>query len=528
MNIENPVLPGFHPDPSICRVGDDYYLATSTFQWLPGVRIHHSRDLVHWRLAGYALTRRSQLDLIGVEDNAGVWAPCLSYADGRFHLIFTATKDWTSPYKDTPNYLVTAPAIEGPWSEPVYLNASGFDPSLFHDDDGRKWLVNVRWDHRVGRNPFSGILLQEYSPLKERLIGDARIIFSGTPLGLVEGPHLYRKDGWYWLLTAEGGTGWDHAVTLARSQRIEGPFEVMPDNPLLTSRGDPALVLQRAGHGSLVETQTGQWILAHLCGRPVMPQRKCILGRETALQAVEWPTGQWPRLAHGTSAPAVAVPAPGLPSHPFARHAKNAFERDDFDGDVLGLEWNSLRDHVDRNWASLDARPGWLRLAGRESLYSKHRQSLLARRITHLQTVASCAVEVCPSSFQHMAGLIFCYDTTNYHYLRITCDGGKRTVGIITCDGGDHTEDAAVETALPATGTVFLKGELDGAALRFFFSMTGEDWTSVGPVLDATILSDEHKTEGKFTGAFAGICVQDLTGGGFFADFDWFEMFRMP
>jgi len=323
MNIENPVLPGFHPDPSICRVGDDYYLATSTFQWLPGVRIHHSRDLVHWRLVGYALTRKSQLDLIGVEDNAGVWAPCLSYADGRFHLIFTATKDWTSPYKDTPNYLVTAPAIEGPWSEPVYLNASGFDPSLFHDDDGRKWLVNVRWDHRVGRNPFSGILLQEYSPTEERLIGDARIIFSGTALGLVEGPHLYRKDGGYWLLTAEGGTGWDHAVTLARSQRIDGPYEVMPDNPLLTSRGDPALPLQRAGHGSLVETQTGQWVLAHLCGRPVMPQRRCILGRETALQVLEWPTGQWPRLVHGTNRPAVAVPAPDLPPHPFARHAKN-------------------------------------------------------------------------------------------------------------------------------------------------------------------------------------------------------------
>ncbi len=182
---------------------------------------------------------------------------------------------------------------------------------------------------------------------------------------------------------------------------------------------------------------------------------------------------------------------------------------------------------MDRNWASLDARPGWLRLNGRESLYSKHRQSLLARRITHLQTGASCAVDFVPTSFQQLAGLIFYYDTTNYHYLRITCDGGQRTVGIITCDGGDHTEDAAVETPLPSAGTVFLKGELDGAALQFFFSMTGDDWTAVGPVLDATILSDEHKTEGKFTGAFAGICVQDLTGGGFCADFDWFELFKM-
>ncbi|REJ13534.1 MAG: glycoside hydrolase 43 family protein, partial [Paenibacillaceae bacterium] len=172
--IHNPVLRGFNPDPSILRVGDDYYIATSTFEWFPGVQIHHSRDLRHWRLAARPLERRSQLDMLGNPDSGGIWAPCLSYADGLFHLVFTDVKSHVGPFKDTHNYLVTAPSIEGPWSEPIYLNSSGFDPSLFHDDDGRKWLVNMIWDYRKGKNKFAGIALQEYSPEQKRLVGPIR------------------------------------------------------------------------------------------------------------------------------------------------------------------------------------------------------------------------------------------------------------------------------------------------------------------------------------------------------------------
>ena len=200
--MTNPILPGFFPDPSICRAGDDYYIASSTFQWFPGVKLHHSRDLIHWEPAGYALTIKSQLDMVGNDDNGGIWAPCLSYSAGLFYLIFTDAKTWEGPYKDAHNYLTTAPSIAGPWSEPIYLNSSGFDPSLFHDDDGRKWFVNMVWDHRKGKNPFGGILLQEYSPKEGKLFGPIKNIFKGTELGLVEGPHLYKKDGWYYLLTA--------------------------------------------------------------------------------------------------------------------------------------------------------------------------------------------------------------------------------------------------------------------------------------------------------------------------------------
>lgn len=169
--IKNPILPGFNPDPSIVRVDDDYYIATSTFEWFPGVQIHHSKDLVHWRLLTHPLTRISQLDLKGNISSCGVWAPCLSYSDGLFYLIYTNTRNYHSNFKDCHNYLTTARDIMGPWSEPVYLNSSGFDPSLFHDNNGRKWLVNMLWDHRKGKNPFAGIVLQEYDPKQEKLIG---------------------------------------------------------------------------------------------------------------------------------------------------------------------------------------------------------------------------------------------------------------------------------------------------------------------------------------------------------------------
>ncbi len=169
--IRNPVLPGFHPDPSILRVGADYYLATSTFEWFPGVPVHHSKDLVHWRPAGHILDRADLLDLRGVPDSGGVWAPSLSYHQGRFWMVYSIVRTVGSPYKDVDNYLVTAESIDGPWSEPVFLNSSGFDPSFFHDEDGRSWLLNMQWDPREGRPSFAGILLQEYDAHQRALIG---------------------------------------------------------------------------------------------------------------------------------------------------------------------------------------------------------------------------------------------------------------------------------------------------------------------------------------------------------------------
>ena len=189
-HLQNPILKGFNPDPSILRVGEDFFIATSTFEWFPGVQIHHSKDLVNWRLLTRPLTRKSQLDMRGNGNSAGIWAPCLTHDGEKFHLIYTDVKHWstTGSFKDTHNYLVTAEHIEGPWSEPIYLNSSGFDPSLFHDDDGRKWLLNMLWDHRPGHHPFAGIVLQEYDPVKQKLVGPIKNIFTGTSLKVTEGP----------------------------------------------------------------------------------------------------------------------------------------------------------------------------------------------------------------------------------------------------------------------------------------------------------------------------------------------------
>jgi xylan 1,4-beta-xylosidase len=520
--IRNPILPGFNPDPSIVRAGDDYYIATSTFEWFPGVQIHHSRDLVHWRLLTRPLDRVSQLDMPGEQASCGIWAPCLSYHDGLFWLIYTDVKSRTGTFKDTPNYLVTAPDIMGPWSEPIYLNSSGFDPSLFHDDDGRKWLVNMAWDHRKGRNRFAGILLQEYSQTQRRLVGPIRNIFRGTPLGATEGPHLYRRLGWYYLMVAEGGTGYKHAVTMARSQRLEGPYEVDPGNPVVTCADDEnvTLPLQKAGHASIVETRTGEWYLVHLCGRPIMPQKRCTLGRETAIQKVRWTADGWLRLAHEGHHPQLAVTPPALAPHPFPPQGV----RDDFDSRTLNIHFQTLRAPVDESWASLADRPGWLRLRGRESLASRFRQSLIARRWQAFRFEAATCVEFEPEDFQQLAGLICLYDPINWYYLRISRDEDLgKCLGILTSDNNRYDEPLLKEVSIEGWRQCHLRVSVDREKLQFSYSADGAEWTDIGPMLDATRLSDEYCQEGCFTGAFVGLCAQDLSGRRKHADFDYFE-----
>ena len=281
-------------DPCLYRGPDGTFHLVWTTAW-SGKTIGHasSRDLLHWRLLTRPLTRASQLNLLGDPDSCGVWAPCLTHADGKFWLIYTDVKRYGrttvggasgASLRDFHNYLVTADRIDGEWSDPVYLNSSGFDPSLFHDDDGRKYLVNMLWDHRPGQNRFAGIVLQEYSVADRKLVGPRENIFRGTAIGFTEAPHLYRRDGWYYLLTAEGGTGWGHAVTLARSRHLRGPYELHPDTYALTARHRPDAALQRTGHADLVETQNGETYMVYLCGRPLPNRGRCTLGRETAIQ----------------------------------------------------------------------------------------------------------------------------------------------------------------------------------------------------------------------------------------------------
>lgn len=532
--IENPVLRGFNPDPAICRVGDDYYIATSTFEWFPGYQIHHSRDLVNWQLVRRPLERVSQLDMRGVPDSCGAWAPCITHHDGVFYLLYTKVRSFQGIWKDVPNYLVTSTDILGEWSEPAYLNSSGFDASLFHDDDGKCYLVNMLMDHRRNRL-FGGIVLQEYDREQRKLVGDVHHIFSGTEHGCTEGPHLCRKDGYYYLLVAEGGTGYGHCMTVARSRSINGPYEVHPDNPMVTSRYDPDAYLQKTGHGGFVQTQDGEWYTTFLTGRPLTKRGRCILGRESGIEHLQWCENGWPRLAHGGRVARQLVEAPDLPAHPF----QELPERVTFEGPQIDLQFQALRSPMTEAWVSQRARPGYMRITGRESLSSCFEQSLVARRVQAHYSEASTCLEFEPETFQQMAGLVCYYNTLHYHYLHVHGDDfGRRAKGepvrkflnVLSSISGQTSE--ALYTGIDITGhqCIYLKAEFNGAQLQFYYAFEEEAWQPIGPLLDGSILSDDFVERSGtqnfypcFTGAFYGMCCQDLSGSGQHADFAWFD-----
>lgn len=527
--IRNPILKGFNPDPSIVRVGGDYYIATSTFEWYPGVQIHHSRDLVNWRLVCRPLNRASQLDLRGEPDSCGVWAPCLSWADGLFWLIYTDVKRYDGNFKDAHNYLVTAPAITGPWSDPVYMNSSGFDPSLFHDDDGRKWFVNQQWKHStdsVGGRPrgsaFDGILCQEYDPVARCLTGPITNIFAGSPLALVEGPHLFKRGGWYYLTTAEGGTGYDHAVTMARSRSVTGPYELHPDTHLLTAKDAPDAPLQRAGHGQIVETPDGGVYHTHLCSRPLPGTRRSPLGRETALQKCVWKEDGWLYLEEGGLVPALDVPAPAGAPEPAADFAVEYR----FDDPALPEDFQWLRTPYPDRLFSLTGEA--LRLHGRESVGSWFDQALVARRQEHHAYRAETRLAAfSPDTYQQNAGLTTYYNRFKFHFLAVTHDvTAGRVLTILSCPGDwpDGRLSFPLHPPVPLPdGPLDLAVEVRGGVQQFYWRAGGE-WQAAGPELDASVISDEggRGEHGSFTGAFVGMLAFDTSGRAAAADFTSF------
>jgi len=525
--IRNPVLPGFNPDPSFCRVGEDYFIATSTFEWYPGVQIHHSRDLVTWRLVSRPLRRAAQLDMRGNPDSCGVWAPCLSYADGRFWLVYTDVKRFDGAFKDAHNYIVTSEAVDGDWSDPVHVNSSGFDPSLFHDSDGRKWFLNMRWNHRApgsGLNPahdrFDGIELQEWDPVRG-LTGPVHTIYTGTDLGLTEAPHLFRRGDWYYLTTAEGGTGYDHAVTLARSRRIEGPYETHPQKHLMTARFAPDSPIQRVGHGQYVETPDGRVYHSFLMGRPLPEGRFCPLGRETGLAECEWRADDWLYLKNGGLVPPQT--APGLAEGEAPAPAPVVHH---FDGPELPVEFQWLRTPYPDRLFTLTGRS--LRLTGRESLGSWFEQALIARRQEHHVYTAGTVVLADPDGWQRAAGLTTYYNRYKFHAALLTREGDRRVLTLLSC-AGDYPEGAlsyplAVPVPVPE-GTIRIEVRVAGATQRFWWGAEGGGMEPLGPELDASLISDEggRGEHGSFTGAFVGMVAFDLRGLGWAADFTRFD-----
>ena len=342
--------------------------------------MYRSRNLRDWEFAAAPLNDDQKLDLRGIDTACGIWAPNLTYDNGRFYLIYTIVYTNRSRFKDTHNFLVTAEHIEGPWSDPVFLNCSGFDPSLFHDGD-RKWLVNMTIDHRMDRARFSGVDIQEYDEMGNCLKGPVYRIFRGSPIGKTEGPNMMKRGGYYYLICAEGGTEFGHCVTVARSRNITGPYEVDPQNPMLTSKADDDYPIQRAGHGQLVQTADGSWYMAHLCSRPV--DGCSILGRETALQNIRWTEDGWFCLAGGGRLPfGEAKMDAELELLTKAENASDKVEKqgtvlcasgnmaEDFNSPSLPWQFLTLRESAAHCGLDLNSRPGWLRIHGGNSLSS--------------------------------------------------------------------------------------------------------------------------------------------------------------
>ena len=519
MKIENPILPGFYPDPSICRKDEWYYIANSSFQWMPGIPIHRSRDLRHWEFVSHALTSPIQANLQRISDSYGIWAPDLTYADGKFWMVYTVVSRQNENICAETNYLITAEDPNGPWTQPVYLNSTGYDPGFFHDDDGRKYIVNMLHDDTPGADSFSGIILQEYDVEKQCLIGISVNIFKGTELGVTEGPHLYKRNDWYYLLTAEGGTLYGHAVTFARSRNITGPYELHPENPILTAK-DKDTKLQKAGHADIIAVDGDKWAIVYLAARPV--DKKCMLGRETCIQSLKWREDDWPYLDYDY--PVDKVPDFGLPESP----VKTKSEIDSFNQTELSPEWLTPRYPIG-DWADLTSRPGYLRLhALPDSIVHIEETSFIARRIQHHSFRVETLMEYSPvQNFQH-AGLICYYDCTHWFFLNKHFDSEKGTMLSLTVyDANRNQYERVAEELIDTTSNrIYLAVECDGREMQFFRRLSdNEDFIPIGPSLDALILSDDYvfQKQFAFTGAFVGLAAWDRYNLGSYADFDYFS-----
>ena len=508
----NPILPGFYPDPSICRVGEDYYLVNSTFEYFPGLPIFHSRDLVHWRQVGHVLTRPSQLDLDGIRPSGGLFAPTIRHHNGTFYVINTLIDGKTKQG----NFIVTSTDVRGPWSEPYWLeDAPGIDPSLFFDDDGRAWYTGNRLLPDGAYSGHCEIWLQELDLTTMQLTGPRHSLWEGAHKGAVwaEGPHLYKINGLYYLLIAEGGTEHNHAVTVARSEQITGPYTGCPRNPILTHRHlglDYPIV--GTGHSDLVETQNGEWWLVLLAMRPY-DGYFFNLGRETFLTPVKWEEG-WPVVNPGRGLVEFETVAPNLPEHrwpvlPACDH---------FDAPALPLGWNFLRTPREPFW-SLTERPGHLRLRLRPpSLDQLANPSFVGRRQQHINFTARAVMEFTPRTTAECAGIVL-LQNNDFHFRFVVTQEDGPIVCLVKRERGADT--ILARQAIPA-GRIYLKVSALGQAYSFYAASEPENWRPIAEDIDGRILSTP--VAGGFVGAYMGMYASSNgQPSESVVDWDWFE-----
>lgn len=492
----NPILPGFHPDPSVCRVGADFYLVTSSFEYFPGVPIFHSRDLVNFRPIGHCLNRASSLPLTGAAASGGIWAPTLRHHDGVFYLT-------TTNMSGLGNFIVTASAPEGPWSDPIPVAQPGIDPSLFFDDDGSVFYTTSH----------EGALQSRIDVKSGRLLSESKVIWTGTGGQYPEGPHLYRREGWYYLLLSEGGTEYGHMITFARSRSPWGPFEPCARNPLLSHRSWKSPI-QGLGHADLVDTPGGDWFAVALGFRPHGYPPCYHLGRETFLSPVTWADDGFPIFGdrgHLTLEEETPLELEPLPDAPI---------RDDFNARDLALCWNYLRNPQPELY-SLAERPGYLRLRGSANgLDDVASPAWLGRRQCHFTVQAAVRLEFQPETSGEEAGLVARMNERHHYEIFVTRRGGALSVVLRRVIGSLRAEVACEPLPASDHGWV-LAIQADRANYVFCYGSSEHDLRPLGSG-ETRYLSTE--VAGGFTGVYFAMyatgngapCAQP-------ADFDWFD-----
>jgi len=496
---KNPIIPGFHPDPSICRVGDDFYLVNSSFEYFPGVPMFHSKDMVNWEQIGNVLDRSSQLPLTNVLPSDGIYAPTLRYHEGVFYMVTTLVT--RSARK---NFYVTATNPAGPWSEPIVVNQDGIDPSLFWDEDGKVYFVSNRG---LTFNTERGIYQSEIDLKTGKRLTEPILLWKGTGGSYPEGPHTYKKGSYYYLLIAEGGTAYGHMVTISRSKSIWGPYESCPHNPILSNR-HAYEKLYGTGHGDLVQAQDSSWWMVHLAFRT--PQ---VLGRETCLAPVIWNSDAWPVVnKNGTNS--LQVEAATLPIQPLKVQAV----REDFENKFRTFDWVHLRNPVGQNY-SFSYKRGWIRLAGSKwSINELESPTFLARRQEHFNFSATTLLDFTPKKENEVAGMLVEMSNTFHYQFVVTNVKNKRMLKVLYTLG--DLKATAAEIALkPGSVQLRISGDKKNYAFQY---AQGNDAFKTLTTLNIQFLSAE--VTGGYNGVLLGLYA---SGNGVESTapawFDWFD-----
>ena len=483
--FENPIIPGYHPDPSICRVGQDYYLVNSSFVWFPGLPIYHSKDLVNWKLIGHAIDRPNMVDFTGLPDKLGLFAPTIRYHDGVFYIINTCVGC-------NMNFYITATNPAGPWSEPIWLpQAEGIDPSLFWDDDGKCYYTGMKGVEKKQWKDQCLIYNRELDLKQKKLVGEESALTFGhaNNASYSEGPHVYKINGKYLLMISEGGTGQFHALSVHHSDSIQGPYLSDYINPVLSHRHlGKDYPVYAIGHADLVQTQNGEWWSVMLGKRHI--NEFTTLGRETFLARVEF-EGQTPIFNSGHGKVLMEQTRPNLPWTPIMEKPK----RDEFNGSKLGLKWCTIRTPKE-DFYSLNN--GILKLKLREEVMdSLVNSSILIQRIKHHKFEAMTKMSFKTSKKNEHAGLVI-YRTNENHFKLIK---EKNSIVLIEDFKGKKTEIAREPHK---ENDVFLHVNANDLDVQFSFGTSEDTLQPIGKKLSMIVIAD-GQGNAQFNGPGVGI-----------------------